>query len=326
MCDMVKLNRKQEIDIARGIAIILVVLGHAIAKTSELDGMLLPRTLKSTFDIIYGFHMPLMFFISGIFINNSIKGGFQSFVRKKINRLVVPYFIWVFITVFIKILTSRYQYHQRTWVDFFLSPFIPFEQYYFIYVAFFLSLFYFFLGQKDFLFFACVSYFSIKIIPDVWVTRLLVSFALYFALGSVFNQFTEKYGNCFYKKSYAIFTYVIFILHSFMLSSMVAFIGILFTLQFSHLIFTKKIFSVCTILDWCGRKSMQIYCMHPIFMGIIRIISHKIIGIDYPYLMTITQLIFALVLSWLVLKVCATYDVLNNIQSIIWGDKNLVKG
>ena len=99
--------------------------------------MLLPKALKSTFDIIYGFHMPLMFFISGIFINNSIKGGFQSFVRKKINRLVIPYFIWVFITVFIKILTSRYQYHQRTWVDFFLSPFIPFEQYYFIYVAFF---------------------------------------------------------------------------------------------------------------------------------------------------------------------------------------------
>ena len=51
--------RVQYIDAMRGFAIILVVLGHVLGQTFHLDGGgLLGK-------IIYSFHMPLFFYISG---------------------------------------------------------------------------------------------------------------------------------------------------------------------------------------------------------------------------------------------------------------------
>ena len=49
-------NRYEHVDIARGIAILLVVMGHSCSSTSgDLNRMIL------------GFHMPLFFFLSGLF-------------------------------------------------------------------------------------------------------------------------------------------------------------------------------------------------------------------------------------------------------------------
>lgn len=54
-----KKNRCEYLDIARGMAIILVVLGHSIqSNIMDMDSSLV-------FRIIYSFHMPLFMFISG---------------------------------------------------------------------------------------------------------------------------------------------------------------------------------------------------------------------------------------------------------------------
>ena len=54
--------RNSSIDVAKGIAIILVVLGHSIAE---------PTVPLNKF--ILSFHMPLFFFLSGIFSGNKKK-------------------------------------------------------------------------------------------------------------------------------------------------------------------------------------------------------------------------------------------------------------
>jgi len=66
------------IDIAKGLGIILVVVGH---------------TKCSNIDFIYSFHMPLFFIIAG-FLLNSIKwkGNIREFIINKFCRLMVPYF------------------------------------------------------------------------------------------------------------------------------------------------------------------------------------------------------------------------------------------
>lgn len=56
-------NRNTTIDILKGIAIILVVYGHVIQRSMspyEIDAHLNP-----VFKLIYTFHMPLFFFLSG---------------------------------------------------------------------------------------------------------------------------------------------------------------------------------------------------------------------------------------------------------------------
>lgn len=63
------INRDNTIDIARGIAIIFVVIGHS-------------GISPYYWNIIYFFHMPLFFFISGCFLKPLENFEFLAFVRK----------------------------------------------------------------------------------------------------------------------------------------------------------------------------------------------------------------------------------------------------
>lgn len=72
-------NRTVWIDNAKGIAIICVVLGHF-----GINDVLT--------DIIYTFHMPLFFVISGFFLTKNVQSqSVNTFLLKKMKRLLVPY-------------------------------------------------------------------------------------------------------------------------------------------------------------------------------------------------------------------------------------------
>ena len=73
--------RNVSLDIAKGIGIVLVVLGHTKA----------PREI---INFIYCFHMPLFFVISGyLFKFDKWKDRFSDFFRTRFERLLVPYFV-----------------------------------------------------------------------------------------------------------------------------------------------------------------------------------------------------------------------------------------
>ena len=78
-------SRIEYIDIARGIGILLVVLGHN------------DFSLVSPFayQVIYSFHMPLFFFLSGYFINTS--SSFLAFTVKRFHSLLKPYLFTIFL-------------------------------------------------------------------------------------------------------------------------------------------------------------------------------------------------------------------------------------
>jgi fucose 4-O-acetylase-like acetyltransferase len=93
-------NRDAFLDIAKGLAIILVVVGHVIQGSSEKFDDLL------WFRVIYSFHMPLFVFLSGAvaaiaFRSDSIQDGIGSALRRaktKISkatlRLLLPFLAW----------------------------------------------------------------------------------------------------------------------------------------------------------------------------------------------------------------------------------------
>lgn len=64
------------IDLARGMGIIFVMLGHCY-----LDG-------RFTF-YFYSFHMALFFFLSGVTFSSG--GSYLLFIKKKAKTLLVPY-------------------------------------------------------------------------------------------------------------------------------------------------------------------------------------------------------------------------------------------
>lgn len=80
-------KRSDSIDIMRGIGIFLVVFAHILKQNNVF----------SIKDWIYSLHMPLFFFISGMFIKKNEL--FKSFFWKKLVTIVIPYFVWAAISL-----------------------------------------------------------------------------------------------------------------------------------------------------------------------------------------------------------------------------------
>lgn len=82
-----KLKRDENIDISRGIGIILVIFAHILS-------------IKEINRVIYFFHMPLFFFLAGMSMVYSYKEdtSFKEYTIKKIKNILVPYFIFSIIS------------------------------------------------------------------------------------------------------------------------------------------------------------------------------------------------------------------------------------
>lgn len=65
------------IDVAKGIGIICVMLGHLGSEMID--------------KVVFTFHMPLFFLISGYFLNDSVP--ILEFIKKKAKQLLIPYYV-----------------------------------------------------------------------------------------------------------------------------------------------------------------------------------------------------------------------------------------
>lgn len=94
------MKRLRYIDIAKGMAILCMVLGHTYSMQEK----------PFIFIWIYSFHMPLFFITSGILyrIKRSGEQKYSSLIQKKTKTLLIPYLIWNTIyQIFISILNFR---------------------------------------------------------------------------------------------------------------------------------------------------------------------------------------------------------------------------
>lgn len=88
-------KRIEWLDCAKGIAIMLVVLGHAVTTSIRTDSLI----AQNIYNWVYYIHMPLFMTLSGIsyqlaqshYQNETI----GNFIKKKAKRLLVPYVVYV---------------------------------------------------------------------------------------------------------------------------------------------------------------------------------------------------------------------------------------
>lgn len=88
-------SRVGYVDIAKGIGITLVVMGH------NDFALISPFAHK----LIYSFHMPMFFFMSGMFFKPDI--GFWTFVRQRFNRVLRPFLFMILFIFFMSISFSK---------------------------------------------------------------------------------------------------------------------------------------------------------------------------------------------------------------------------
>jgi fucose 4-O-acetylase-like acetyltransferase len=88
-------KRVAYVDIAKGIGIILVVMGH------NDFALISPFAHK----LIYSFHMPMFFFMSGMFFKPDVP--FFSFLRNRFNRVLKPFLAILLLIYFASISFSK---------------------------------------------------------------------------------------------------------------------------------------------------------------------------------------------------------------------------
>lgn len=90
--DALALGRNHHIDALKGVAILLVVLGHSVqVHDANFDN-------NPLFRVIYSFHMPMFMFLSGFIVPTQLGYSYLDFIKKNALRLLLPFFVWYMVS------------------------------------------------------------------------------------------------------------------------------------------------------------------------------------------------------------------------------------
>lgn len=127
-------------DFAKFFGICLVVFGHVIR--GLFNAGVLPRTeFWIQVDAgIYLFHMPLFFFLSGLFLLRTLEQRtFSNLLKKNALTLLIPLVAWSYFQFSIQYLAGDAANVKKTILDVVTAPFPPKEQFWFLWTLFSIS-------------------------------------------------------------------------------------------------------------------------------------------------------------------------------------------
>lgn len=87
-------DRQLWVEVAKGLGIVLVVLGHAIDGVMSAGKAGAASGFAFAHFLIYTFHMPLFFVLTGYFVQRRVDRDRGRFVREVGQRIVWPYLLW----------------------------------------------------------------------------------------------------------------------------------------------------------------------------------------------------------------------------------------
>jgi fucose 4-O-acetylase-like acetyltransferase len=293
-------GRIEWVDVAKGIGIFLVVFGHNLGGLRESGILRDDSWVAFTEGYIYVFHMPLFFFLAGIFVAGSARRTFQDYLINKASGIIYPYFLWSLAEVSVQIFASRYTNNHLSIFDLVKIAYQPIDQYWFLYAIFLMYLTYWLVSHLSisngkFLLFSAMLYaveaLGLNIVR--WdVFHAYCNFMIYFALGSKVVE-TSSFTRLVVSKEIklaglAIGGYLLIALGVAFntaglpfLHAMLAIAGTTATIALSLLICDA---SVCSILRILGVYSLEIYVSHTIFASGARIVMQREFGYTGPLL------------------------------------------
>lgn len=128
------------VDYARGIGIVLVVVGHVLRGLVHADLVEASAGYRALDAWIYGFHMPLFFFLAGIFGRRSTDRGTRRFLSDKLRTIAYPYFVWSVLQTSVQIELSHQTNNPAHFSDLLALPIHSVMQFWFFYALFLIFL------------------------------------------------------------------------------------------------------------------------------------------------------------------------------------------
>jgi fucose 4-O-acetylase-like acetyltransferase len=191
-------GRQYWVDFARTVGITLVVYGH-VAKGLQSAGIG-PSGAAADIPVsmVYTFHMPLFFFLSGLFFLPSLeRHGVGGLLRGKLDTIVWPFLLWSLVQGAVEVQLSAYKNDPTTWAQVFSLLWQPRAQFWFLYALFAIlvmaALYFraFPRGLVVALLIALVAYLRLQWVPDVAPLLLASQGLVYFVIGIGFARHAD---------------------------------------------------------------------------------------------------------------------------------------
>ncbi|HAF01916.1 MAG TPA: acyltransferase [Methylophilaceae bacterium] len=321
------LERELWVDYAKAIGIILVVYGH-VERGVFASGITYGEQAHYLLDsFIYSFHMPLFFFLSGLFYISSLKKrDVNGVILNKAQTIFYPYIVWSLLQGLIEVALSSYSNNHTTLAQVLALLWAPRAQFWFLYALFLMTL----LG---------IAMYK-NLAPRFYLAIFLISAILYSLKGFffefngdlfyfpavkhvVFNFVFFSFGIFFqYKKSFFVrYNKVIFPLATLVFIAFQWYfhfvLGETFLTKHDWLGLTLALVSIVFVsslsmilsnyrINWLailGASSMTIYLMHVLVASGVRVLLQKFLQVDDIYIHLISGSVIGIFLPLLVMNI-----------------------
>lgn len=306
--------RLEWVDRARGFGIVLVVVGHVLGGLAASGVVADAGAVRWAIRWIYAFHMPLFFFLAGLFASEG--GSLRSSIANKVRTIAYPYVLWA---------TLQTQLHaqagslanQGNHPGVLAIVWQPPMQFWFLYVLFLLSIGYVALRRMGCGPTACVAIgFGLEIVAHQiglgsWgVMYLTTRYAPYFTIGAALTPtFVELWLDRTSRWLWFIATACFLVLGACalgdtdnpLLMPLLATVGIAGTIASAARVPSKRISSALVLL---GRQSLPIYLAHPIFVAAARIVLLRGLHVDSSIVHFTAGVVVGVAAPLLIARVC----------------------
>ncbi len=314
------------IDYAKGIGIVLVVLGHVLRGLSDSVGLAHWRELQTIDAWIYSFHMPFFFFLSGVFANRSENKTVPAFLLDKLRMILYPYVIWSGAVGALRAILGQSGVSLSSFIsNFWRIIYQPIDIFWFLYALFLISLIYFLLRKLNvaaihILLSAILLYGIYLFYPQILLWNPLGKISIY----STYYVSGAILGNWLLNQPHRSNLFLLIgSISGFVILSVAIHYHVLILKEPNQILSWVGITSCFLLakllhqLDWLGflKKwgclSLQIYVVHTTATGLTRIILQKAFHVDeilvYVFLGVGVGICVPILLNWIVEKMNFPY-------------------
>lgn len=310
-------QRFREIDILRGMAIVLVLLGHAIiVYPIDLHEILWCDVLFTWLSTV---HMPLFFVISG-FCYSFGKNGYSGFLWKKTKRLLIPYVAFCLLDMSVRVGFGSLVNYQRGLLESVKNMILYGGGYWFLYVLYLIFLIFPLLERlikkhPKSTFILCGSLLLLEILnilSDVFMLNSVGRYLFYFLMGYLgrkrIDEIQKIYQSIKLRKDilfavfFAAWGVCVGILVAFesnpVLNLIAALLGIVSMWMAAEKLSNQKNY----LFNQFSKYSLPLYLMNGYLLVISRTIVVNKLGISNPFVIISFNMFVTLFLSWIFIK------------------------
>lgn len=312
-------ERAYEIDILKGLGILLVILGHC--EPTFPVNLTEDPIVANLHDVIISFHMPLFFFCSGYVLNYASSTNLKSFAKSRFMRLIIPYLTFYMLSMLLRVVFSSYTrsgFDLNDMGSILLGVFLG-QFYWFLFVLFFvlllIEIFHKFRSPNLALLVLVLIGFFVYL-QNIELFRLSdIGYFISFTVGGLYfgkyrKNLLEQMKKWYVPIALSIVFAFLYITPPHVTNSIIqliykvvlAWVGLLTFYSISLFIVDTPKETFKSVINHFGKYSLQYYCIH-VLIALPVHYAVAIVKTDYYLMLVFMNFILFIFLSFLILKI-----------------------